>query len=192
MNSIETEIRSSVVRPKPAALNRRPSSPDIPIRVWLVDDQEPLRLLLAELLRRFDSVYCDRQFSSAEALLEQLRPENAPDVLLMDVQMPGMGGLDAIEKVAAAAPRTRVIMMTTFYDAERAARARQNGAFAFLVKTTPIDSVVEQICKAAAAPVPMRAAVPVCEQQPEQSESLLPRAMNLLRNLIVGDRCEAS
>ena len=191
MKSLTTEIQRGVGS-KPAGLSRHESAAILPIRVWLVDDQESLRHLLAELLGRFDVLHCEQQFSSAEALLHELRPQNAPDVLLMDVQMPGIGGLDALERVAAITPSTRVIMMTTFYDSERAARARQSGAFAFLVKTTPIDSVVEQIRKAASAPAPVRALVPVCEPLPEQPEPLFSRTLNLLRNFIVRDRCEAS
>jgi DNA-binding NarL/FixJ family response regulator len=156
-----------------------------------VDDQEPLRLLLAELLQRFDSIQCEQQFPSAEALLQELQAQNAPDVLLMDVQMPGLDGLDALEKVAAIAPSTRVIMMTTFYDIERATRARAGGAFAFLVKTTPIDSVVEQICQAACTPMPTPAAIIAPEVQHEP-EHLLARVLNFLRNAVLGSRCEAS
>jgi DNA-binding NarL/FixJ family response regulator len=148
MNPIEMNIRSRVGA-APVQLCRPHNER---VRLWLVDDQEPVRGLLSELLEKFDSIQCEQQFSSAEALLEELRSHDAPDVILMDVQMPGMGGLDAIQKVSAVAPLTQVIMMTTFYDGERAALARKNGAFAFLVKTAPIESVVQHICAAASAP----------------------------------------
>jgi len=166
------------------------------VRVWLVDDQEPVRGLLGELLGKFERLECEEQFSSAEALLEALGPHHAPDVVLMDVQMPGMGGLAAIEKVCAIAPDTQVIMMTTFYDGERAAFARSKGAFAFLVKTAAIESVVEQICEAAATPRPVRTPglQPAVASKPKraQFEPLLPRALSLLRGWMARQRCAGS
>lgn len=147
---------------------------------------------MAELLGKFERLECEKQFSSAEALLEELSAHNAPNVVLMDVQMPGMGGLDAIEKVCAIAPDTQVIMMTTFYDTERAALAQSKGAFAFLVKTAAIDSVVEQICEAAATPRVIAATALGPLPKPRLFEPLLPRALNALRGFMARHRCEAS
>jgi len=190
MNAIETNTRSQVGR-APVTLEKARSSSE-PVRVWMVDDQEPVRSLMAELLGKFEQLECEQEFSSAEALLEELSAHNAPDVVLMDVQMPGMGGLEAIEKVCAVAPDTQVVMMTTFYDTERAALARQRGAFAFLVKTAAIDSVVEEICKAAAAPRIVVATVVAPAPKRREFEPLLPRALNALRGFMARHRCEAS
>src|SRR5262249_19685983 len=112
MNPIETYMRSRVA---PAPLNLKPVTGER-VRMWVVDDQEPVRSLMIELLKKFDGLECEQEFSSAEELLDELSPHNTPEVVLMDVQMPGMGGLEAIEKICAVAPETQVIMMTTFYD----------------------------------------------------------------------------
>src|SRR5688572_9754923 len=67
-----------------------------PIRVWLTDDNAGFRELLEQLLVRSGGFNCELQFNSAESLLDGLTTEPAPDVILLDVEMGGMTGVDAL------------------------------------------------------------------------------------------------
>jgi DNA-binding NarL/FixJ family response regulator len=118
------------------------------VRMWLVDDDDRIRELLKALLEGGTGLECERDFNSAEALLEALAKETPPDVILSDIQMGGMSGLDAIGPMRKLAPSTGVVLMTTFYDPEREARAFQLGASAFVLKRSEISEIVEQIHKA--------------------------------------------
>jgi DNA-binding NarL/FixJ family response regulator len=113
--------------------------------LWIVDDDESVRSLMAELLRKDGNIECSRQFSSAEAMLITLGREAAPDFILMDVNMGGMNGIDAISHVQTIAPETRVLIMTTFFDAKLASRARQAGAMGFFLKTDDLSNIAQSI-----------------------------------------------
>ena len=115
------------------------------VRVWLVDDDDSFRELLASLLQLQEGVTCDRQFASAELAIEALTREPAPDVILLDVQMKGLSGLDAIRPIKQLAANTRIFMLTAFYDSQRRARALREGATDFLVKIDTVEKISRQI-----------------------------------------------
>jgi len=115
------------------------------VRVWLVDDDDSFRELLASLLQLQDGVTCDRQFPSAELAIEALKSEDAPDVILLDVQMKGLSGLDAIRPIKQLAANTQILMLTAFYDSQRRARALREGATDFLVKIDTVEKISRQI-----------------------------------------------
>jgi len=117
--------------------------------MWLVDDDDRIRELLKALLEGGTGLKCEREFHSAEALLEALARETPPEVILSDIQMGGISGLDAIGPIRKLAPSSGVVLMTTFYDPEREASAFQLGASAFVLKRSEISEIVEQIHKAA-------------------------------------------
>jgi len=115
------------------------------IRVWLVDDDEQLLQLLADLLNRHLRVFCPRQFASAESALDALAREVPPDVLLLDVNMRGKSGLDAIRPMLARAPSMRILMLTTFYDDLAESKAMAAGASGFLLKSYEPPELVRAI-----------------------------------------------
>ncbi len=119
------------------------------VRVWLVDDDDQVRELFKGLLEGGTGLECEREFNSAEALLEALAKERPPEVIVSDVQMGGMSGLDALGPIRKQSPSTGVVIMTTFYDPEREARAFRLGASAFILKRSEISEIVEQIHQAA-------------------------------------------
>jgi DNA-binding NarL/FixJ family response regulator len=109
-----------------------------PVRIWLVDDNVEFRRLLGKLLAHEAGFECARQFSSAEALLETLAKEPAPDVIITDIEMSGQSGVDALHPVKKLAPATHVLILTTFNDPHCRARALQEGAAVFLLKSQAI------------------------------------------------------
>lgn len=123
------------------------------VRVWLTDDNLGFRNLLAQLLARSGEFVCERQFHSAEALLDGLATEPAPDVILLDVEMGGMNGVDALIPIRALAPSVRVLIVTSFFDPFYDAKASRDGASAFLLKADAPQNLARAIHRALASPI---------------------------------------
>jgi len=123
------------------------------VRVWLTDDNQGIRNGLADLLTRSGEFDCDRQFHSAEALLEGLGSDGSPDVILLDIEMGGMSGVDALRPIRALAPHVRVLIVTSFFDPIYETRAMRDGASAFLLKAYAPQELVAAIHQALASPI---------------------------------------
>jgi DNA-binding NarL/FixJ family response regulator len=115
----------------------------------LVDDHELLRAGLATILGADDDVEVVAQCADGPSAV-RLAAEHSPDVVLMDVQMPGGDGLAATAQVLAANPRVRVMVLTMFDFDDYVFEALRAGASGFLLKTTPPDGLVAAV-KACAA-----------------------------------------
>ena len=124
-----------------------PETAPAPVKVWLVDDDDTFRRLLAELLVQQQGIDCPRQFDSPDAVLSALASKAGPDVLLLDIHMRDRNGLDAIRPIKSLARSTRVLMLTTFYNSDSHSRALEEGASGFLLKTCEVRRLVEDIRK---------------------------------------------
>src|SRR3954469_62936 len=140
MNDTLIQPRTSVGSQELATMPGRKA-----LSLWLVDDHDEIRNLLAGLLQKEDVIECSRQFSSAEAMLKALAHETPPDVILTDLNMGGMSGIDSVGPVKAISSSTRVFVITTFYDSEKAALAFKAGAAGFLLKRDDMELTVRCI-----------------------------------------------
>jgi DNA-binding NarL/FixJ family response regulator len=104
-------------------------------RVWLVDDNARFRSLLASLLIEGGGFDCEREFSNPADALAALAEGNAPDIILLDIEMGEYNGLDAIRPLKSAAKDTHVLMLTTFAAPEARTRAFREGASDFMFKS---------------------------------------------------------
>lgn len=118
---------------------------EAPLTLWLADDHQPVLSLVADLLGKTGQISCAREFNSAEALLDALMVETAPDVVLMDVNMGGMTGVEAITPIKKLSPSTRVFIMTTFYDHSVVSGAREAGAAGFFLKSGDWDEAFARL-----------------------------------------------
>jgi DNA-binding NarL/FixJ family response regulator len=118
------------------------------VRVLVVDDDDHFRLGLAELLSTHGLEVVGTA-ESGEAAIQACR-ELGPDVVLMDVQMPGLNGIDAARAVVEACPAARVVMLTVSGDGDDVLEAMLAGATGYLVKGTKPDALVAGIRAAAA------------------------------------------
>ncbi|EFQ83453.1 response regulator receiver domain protein [Aeromicrobium marinum DSM 15272] len=119
-----------------------------PVRVLLVDDQELVRTGFSMILAtESDIEVVGEARDGAEAV--QRVAELAPDVVLMDVQMPGTDGISATEQIVAAGGAPKVLILTTFDDDAHLFAALQAGASGFLLKNCPPDDLVQAIRLAA-------------------------------------------
>ena len=112
------------------------------LRVWIADDNRELRELLGELLNHQPGIRCNRWFSSAEAIIAALADERPPDMILLDINMGGQSGLDAIEPIRKLAPSVKVLMWTMFSNSHYEAQAFKAGASGFLLKSYDAPEIV--------------------------------------------------
>lgn len=115
-----------------------------PIRVALVEDDLEVREGLRLLIDRAPGFVCLAACSSAEAALEQLAPLEL-DVILMDIQLPGMSGIECIRALKRLRPNTQLMMLTVFEDHDRIFKSLTAGASGYLLKQTPPDKLLEAI-----------------------------------------------
>jgi NarL family two-component system response regulator LiaR len=115
-----------------------------PIRVISVDDHEILRGGIRFLLLAFDDIELVGEANSGQEAL-RLCALLQPDVVLMDMMMPGMDGVQATEAIRKRCPQVQVLALTSFYDKELVQRAMQAGAIGYLLKGISIDEIAEAI-----------------------------------------------
>ncbi|HWH70099.1 MAG TPA: response regulator transcription factor [Candidatus Sulfotelmatobacter sp.] len=115
------------------------------LRVWVVDDNAPLRELFAQLLTKQPGLRCTRQFGSAEALLATLAEERPPDLILLDINLSGQSGLAAIRPIKKLAPAVKVLVMTMFSNSYYEVEAFRAGASGFLLKSYEFAEIVKLI-----------------------------------------------
>lgn len=116
------------------------------LNVWIVDDDQSVRWVLEKALGQADMEA--RSFDRTEHLLAALK-NDAPDVLITDVRMPGMSGLALLERLRTSNPDLPIIVITAYSDLENAVAAYKGGAFEYLPKPFDIDEAVELVHKAA-------------------------------------------
>jgi DNA-binding NarL/FixJ family response regulator len=100
---------------------------------------------VGELLAREAGLEIEHHFSGPDELLRTLATNPPPDVILLDIQMGERNGLDAVRPIKSLAPRTRVLMFTTFFNPEWQERALFEGASDYLLKTDGIQNVAARI-----------------------------------------------
>ncbi|MGH2634568.1 MAG: response regulator [Actinomycetota bacterium] len=115
-------------------------------RVLLVDDSMDSRQALRELLEVEGIAVVGEAGDGASGI--ELAQELAPDVVLMDVKMPGIGGIQATEIIVGRLPATRVVMLSTFDDELRKRQALQAGATAYVVKGGSMHDIADAVLNA--------------------------------------------
>ena len=137
--------------------DRPGDSEDTAIEVWLVEDNATYRRGLSRALSAGKGIRCGRQFECAEALFTALRSGTLPDVVLLDVQLPGLDGLTALGEIRRDHPELRTIVLTAFDDDGKIFRAVCAGASGYLLKSadrTAIANAVHEVMEGGAPMTP--------------------------------------
>jgi DNA-binding NarL/FixJ family response regulator len=114
------------------------------IKVSIVEDSEAVRTTLSRVIARAEGLQCVSVYSNAEAAVEGL-PGDTPDVVLMDINLPGMNGVECVRRLKQAAPTIQVIMLTVYEDTDNIFNALAAGASGYLLKCTPRDELLAAI-----------------------------------------------
>ena len=116
------------------------------IRVLLAEDQAMIREALAALLSFEDDIEVVAQVGRGDEVAGAAA-QSAPDVALLDIEMPGMDGLTAAEALRASSPATKIVILTTFGRPGYLRRAMESGVSGFIVKDSPAGKLVQTIRK---------------------------------------------
>jgi DNA-binding NarL/FixJ family response regulator len=165
----------------------------MPITVSIVEDNEQVRNTLARLINRAEGFQCVSVHANAEAALEAL-PRERPEVVLMDINLPGLNGVECVRRLKGLAPKIQVLMLTVYEDTENIFNALAAGATGYLLKRTSKDELLAAIkdVHAGGSPMTTHIARKVVQSfqrtatSPQPAEDLSPREQEVLDCLAKG------
>ncbi|MBN1209255.1 MAG: response regulator transcription factor [Myxococcaceae bacterium] len=119
-------------------------TPPVPIRVFVVEDQTKILKNQLRLLEGHPDIEIIGTALSGEAALEEV-PKVMPDVLLLDLGLPRMSGIDVTRAVKASYPKVEILIFTIFDEEDKVLEAVKAGASGYLLKGAPVDKIIEAI-----------------------------------------------
>ena len=163
----------------------------MPIRIAIIEDDPDIRQLLRILLNSSPEYVCQQVYPSCEMGIPALQ-ESPPDILLMDIDLPGISGIEGVKKLRTKLPELNIIMLTVHEDDEAVFAALCAGAIGYLVKGLPPVQLLTAIDQAYAGGAPMspgiaRRIVQSFRPQSTLSEDLSAREREVLTHLCEGD-----
>lgn len=124
------------------------------IKVALVEDDARLREALAVLIQRSPGFACVGAYADGETAMTEI-PRVKPDVVLMDIKLPGISGIDCIRTLKSACPSIHIVMLTVYDEVGQLFESLLAGASGYLLKRTPADKLLEAIVEASQGGAPM-------------------------------------
>ncbi len=163
------------------------------IHLWLIEDHKTYGERLARALNRLEGIACTQRFTACEDAFAALTTEPPPQVILLDVGLPGMSGIEGIARLRQLAPNAAIVILTVFEEDDKIFRAICAGAAGYLLKTSSTDDIAAAIRSAAAggSPINPHIARRVLEMfskanVPQKDYGLTPRETDILKLLVSG------
>ena len=126
----------------------------MPIKVALVEDDEGIRASLTTLIRRTPALRLAGEYPDAETALKEI-PRRPPDVVLMDINLPGMNGVECVRQLKASLPAVQFLMLTVYEDSDSLFNSLKAGASGYLLKRTASARLLDAIRDVHAGGSPM-------------------------------------
>ncbi|MES2571964.1 MAG: response regulator transcription factor [Verrucomicrobiota bacterium] len=145
------------------------------VRVALVEDDSSTRELLVEWFFEAADFQCVGAYGDVESALEAL-PRQLPDVILLDVNLPGISGVEGARRLKQLLPQTQIVMLTVYEDSEHVFAALAAGAAGYLLKETPREEILAAVRDVQAGNSPMSGHIARKVVQFFQSAPALPEA----------------
>ncbi len=163
------------------------------ITVSIVEDDAKLRETLMRYFSGQAGFRCLRAYPDAESALAEI-PGDPPDVVLMDINLPGMSGIECVERLHRVVPALKIVMLTVFEDSDQVFKSLSAGAFGYLVKSNRPAKILQAIREVHDGGSPMsghiaRMVVQSFEKRPapqDETASLAPRELEVLQGLSRG------
>ena len=135
------------------------STDDQPITLWLIEDNDTYRDTIVALVDSTEGMHCTHACQSCEKALKALEDDFAPEIILMDIGLPGMSGIEGLARIKAISPSTGLIMLTVFDDEKQIFEAICAGASGYLLKSAQPHEIVEAVRQVLAGGAPMNARI---------------------------------
>ena len=113
--------------------------------IWLVEDNQIFATGVQRVLNHMDDMKCGGHYNSVEKAFAALESGRKPDVILLDVQLPGMDGISALSHFKGMAPEAKIVILTVIDDAEKIFRAVCAGASGYMLKSSSSAQIAEAI-----------------------------------------------
>ena len=172
-----------------------PQSPLLAIEtthVWVVEDHPDFRNTIMRVLALRPEI-CPRAFGTCEEALDRVAAGDSVHVILLDIGLPGMSGLDGITEFKTLSPTTQIIMLTSFDDPHKVKKAIRAGATGYLLKTADAQQIADSISEVlhGGAPLDTHIARQVLEMMSARAVCganyrLAPRELEVLEGLVEG------
>lgn len=172
-----------------------------PLRVWVVEDHRLLRDGLAALVAEQPDLACTLAVGSCEAMQAALERGERPDVVLMDLGLPGASGIDGVRRLQELAPRAAAVVLTIREEADTVFAALCAGAVGYLLKPSPPERIVAAVRDAARGASPINPVIARkvlaaftrdrSRQSGRAEYALTPRELEILELLVEGETLKA-
>ena len=129
------------------------------ITLWVVEDDDLFRNSLTDLLNGTGGMRCEHALRSCEEAFKLLEKEYAPEVVLMDIGLPGVSGIEGVKRIKAVSPATDLIMLTIHEEDQNVFNAICAGASGYLLKSNPSGEIIRAINEVLAGGAPMNAQI---------------------------------
>jgi DNA-binding NarL/FixJ family response regulator len=161
--------------------------------IWIIEDHNAFRRTLVRVMNAEDDLQCTRDFDSCEKALAAPAQDDMPDLVLLDVGLPGMSGLDGIRLIKERYPKALVIILTVFEDDDKVFSAICAGAAGYLLKTSSAAEITQAVRDAldGGSPMTSRIARRVLDMfsklAPKQGDyGLSDREKEILQLMVIG------
>lgn len=163
------------------------------INVMIVEDDELFRESIQDVINEGESMKCDHAYESCEEAIETIEQGTAPEILLLDIDLPGMSGIEGIRHFKSLSPATNIIILTVFDDDDKIFNALCQGAAGYLLKASSSENIcnnIEDVINGGAAMSPTIAAkvLKMFTQysEPKKEYGLTRREKEILQLLVNG------
>ena len=161
------------------------------IKVAYIEDDPYIREFICDFLENSKEFEFVAAAESVEGFIEEAKIFPKPDIILQDISLPGMSGLEAIRHLKAIFPASEIIMFTIHDDSDHVFKALCAGASGYLLKSTPIPKIKEAIYQvyrgeAAMSPSVARKVIQYFRPEKKNQEELTPREIQIVQCMVEG------
>ncbi len=166
------------------------------IVVWLVEDNRFLRCAIADSINDSEGMCCPMAVEMCEEALAALTEDPVPDIVLMDIGLPGMNGIEGTRRIRSLSPASRVIMLTIHEESEKIFEAICAGASGYLLKPSSTGDIVDAIRQVQMGAAPINAYIArkmlrlfarlSPRERSGEDYGLTPREQEILQRLVDG------